>query len=102
MAEGDWYPARTNPHPPAQTIAASAVFDFTQPAGANGFFLGTDQGPLMIAWDGTTATATNGLAVDPAKGGLGHVPLTPRGKVSVFNAGTQPAKVEIAWLEREG
>ncbi|HSV08588.1 MAG TPA: hypothetical protein VLI07_18875 [Candidatus Binatus sp.] len=102
MAEGDWFPARATPHPPAQTIAASAVFDFLAPAGANGFYLGADNGPLMLTFDGTTATATNGFAVDPGKGSAGLVPVTVRGKLSVFNAGAQPSKVEVAWLEREG
>jgi hypothetical protein len=100
MSSGDWIPARTNAHPAAQTIAASASYDFTMPSGANGFYLGADNGPLMVTLDGSTASATNGLAVDPGKGSVGLVPVTPKGKVSVFNTGSQPSKVEVAWLER--
>ena len=95
---GDWLPARTNAHAPLQTIGIGAAGDFIKPAGANGFFLGAD-GPFFVTFDGTTASATNGLYIDPGKGGVGLMPITPNGKINIFNNGAQPLKVEVAWLE---
>jgi len=96
-----WAPARTNPHPPKQTIAAGANYDFVKPSGANGFIIGID-GQVTVTFDGTTATATNGITFDPSKSASGLVPVLVIGKLSVFNSGSQPVNVSIAWIETTG
>jgi hypothetical protein len=101
MAAGDWTPTREGAHVPVVTIAVGAVHDFDAPAGANGFMLGAD-GPFTITFDGSTATAPNGLGVDPQKGATGLFAVTPRGKISIFNRHTSDIQVSVAWLERLG
>jgi len=95
---GDWIPARTTPHPAAQSIAVGAVYNFPKPTGANGFLIGAD-GPFTMTFDGTTATATNGLLCDPGKGGQGMVAVSVITQLSVFNKHTSAINVSVAWLE---
>lgn len=96
-----WIPARTNPHPPLQSIAASGHYEFVKPAGANGFALSVDQ-TVNVTFDGTVATAANGFPVDPTKNNVvtaGMIPVTPLNQVSVYNKAASAANVSIAWFE---
>jgi len=94
-----WIPARTGAHPAKQTIAASGSGTFAAPAGANGFYLGADN-PFYFTIDGSAASVTNGLYVDPGKGSIGLVPVTVKGQLSIFNPGPSAVNIEVCWLEQ--
>lgn len=46
-----------------QTVDATTAKDFTAPAGAKGFFISVRTANIYITFDGTTPSATNGIAV---------------------------------------